>query len=161
QGHRPPRAGDPAGERMSIAHVTRQRAQVLLADLAVALTTAGERAGPAALVDAIQIAVSSLEYWLLPPGDDFQLRSVIQDAEALLSESDEWPGTGILPARFAAPRQREHERVTAGDLAIRVEVTEGAKLERFFVRDISQGGMFLRSTQVLPVHSRLTIVLAM
>lgn len=57
--------------------------------------------------------------------------------------------------------KRQHSRLPASGVAIRVRFTTADEVEQYWLRDISRGGIFLRAKNLRPLQSQLVIVLAM
>jgi Tfp pilus assembly protein PilZ len=148
--------------RMDLAHITQLKAAQVQEELAEGCREAEETRASAELVERIKLLTATLAFWLQPPGDDFQVRAAISEAEVILREWENHRAQRRVTATVPpGVKLRTHTRVPTSGVTVRVQVTEGAKLEQFYVRDISQGGMFLRATQILPPYSHLLLVLVM
>lgn len=147
---------------MGVTQLVRIRALSLRDELGGAVRGGEQRGAPGALLERLKVIHETISYWLQPPGDDFQLRAAVTEADQVLKLWDEWLATGQLAPELAdRPAKPQHERIAAPSVTIPVRFTDGEELRRFYLQDISRGGVFLRARQVLPVLSHVVFDITM
>jgi Tfp pilus assembly protein PilZ len=144
---------------MSVAKITQLRAEQVQEELAEASKEALEASASTELVERMKLVTGTLAFWLQPPGDDFQIRAALGEAELLLREWANHQGQRRAAAQSVPSGM--HKRVPESGVTIRVRVTEAANLKQFYMDGVSQGGMFLRATRILPPNSNVLVVLVM